>query len=90
MVIVEWYSEAGLLLDIIGAILIYIYGIPPLVGRPNLESEGFNVRREPSGESYKQDLRKYNAIELRARIGLFLLMFGFYLQMIEGVVRQLQ
>jgi hypothetical protein len=78
-----WFSVAGLFLDIIGALLLFEYGLPSKVKE---EAGDFIVDGVTDQEL--QDIRKYNSkIRFRAKLGLGLLIAGFVLQLI-GTIRQ--
>ena len=69
-------NSLGLLLDIIGAILIWKYGLPKSLSR-----EGEEAALIMSDESSRAKAKKYNWFD---HIGLALLVFGFVFQLISN------
>ena len=68
-------SSTGLMLDIIGAILIFLYGLPEALSRKG--HQHIITEQEDHAEVLKA--KKY---DFRARIGLALLIAGFVLQLV--------
>ncbi len=68
-------SSIGLFLDIVGAILIFIYGLAS-----SLSHAGAYIANEPSEE---EEIARYN---MRSRIGLALLILGFTFQLISNFI----
>lgn len=74
---INWFSAIGIILDFIGVLLLFKYGLPSPI---KLESEGLEA------ESYKddelEDIRTENRkIRRRAYTGLLLVAIGFAFQL---------
>ncbi len=70
-------NSLGLILDIFGAILIFLFGISP-----NISREGhINLILEQEDTSEKEKAKKYDSY---SRIGMYLLIAGFILQLISN------
>jgi hypothetical protein len=70
-------NSTGLLLDIIGALILWLFGLPP------------DIRR--SGQSYlvigqgnEKEILKAKHYDSYSRCGIYLLLFGFVLQLISN------
>ncbi len=70
-------NSIGLLFDIVGAILIWKYGLPDSISKSGSEI----VTHSVDPESEKKKAKKY---EFWGKTGLGLLMFGFLLQLISN------
>lgn len=75
---IKWFSPIGLLLDIIGAILIYKYGLPEEVSRSGTTV----IIMEQEDEDEKLKALKYDKC---SRIGFWLLIIGFMFQLISSI-----
>jgi hypothetical protein len=76
-------SSVGLILDIIGAIFIMKYGIPIKI--IEIKEQDHNVIGWPKAETKeeKDKREKQNiGIKIRAKIGFYLILSGFILQLI--------
>lgn|SRR3990167_2953913 len=74
-------TGVGLFLDITGAVLVFLYGLPAIsgpVGRKALVEE----------EEDKEELRRAHMFNIRSHVGIALLVVGFFLQFL-GVVLSL-
>lgn len=76
----EIINNLGLFLDIIGAILIAFYGIPPKVDR-----EGTVLLAVKKGK--KEELKKAKKYDFISGLGFALLIFGFILQIISNFLQ---
>jgi hypothetical protein len=72
---IRWFSVAGLVLDIIGALMLWRYGLPEEVSR----SGAIHLIGEQEDAAEKALARRYDWL---ARLGLTLLILGFVLQLI--------
>lgn len=73
----EFINIAGLILDIAGACLLFLYGLPNLVSRPNIKKfSGVPVTID--------DPVKEKKFKARGRIGLVSLIVGFFLQAVSS------
>ena len=71
-------NSAGLVLDIGGVVLLFIYGLPSEVNK----SGGVIIEwPDPNSE---QEQRKWKSYKRRSHWGLFLLVFGFLLQLVSN------
>lgn len=68
-------SSSGLMLDIVGVILIFLYGLPEPISREGHQC----IITEQVDEKEALKAKKY---DFRARIGLTLLILGFALQLV--------
>lgn len=68
-------SSFGLVLDIVGAVLIYLYGLPENISRTGVVS----ITLEQVDENEIIKAKKY---DLKSRIGIILLILGFFLQLV--------
>jgi len=71
-------NSLGLIFDITGAVLIFFYGITPL-----LTKEGGDVIITSSKEENKKEYKKHS---FWSKFGLLLLAFGFILQLISNFI----
>ena len=78
MVICDLLIPIGLTLDILGVILIFFYGISPL-----LDSEGRTYRT--TGEIDEKEKRKTKRYKCISRIGLIMIIIGFMLQLLAAL-----
>ena len=74
-------NSMGLILDIIGVVLLFKYGLPAEVRKTG----GMEILY-PGGKSDEEAGRKYEYYKLRSRIGLGCLIVGFSLQLISNFV----
>jgi hypothetical protein len=73
----EFISSLGLVLDIIGAIIIFKYGLPERIdkkGRNYIHSDGED----------KEAIKKAELYDSRSCLGIISLIFGFVLQIISN------
>jgi hypothetical protein len=75
---IKWFSPIGLILDIIGAILIYRFGLPDEVSRSGTTV----IIIEHEDENEKLKALKYDKY---SRIGFWLLIMGFMFQLISSI-----
>ena len=68
-------GSLGLFLDIIGAMLLFFFGLPPKIDRDG----SINIITEQIDEGEKKKAEKYDLI---GRSGLILLILGFALQLL--------
>jgi hypothetical protein len=73
-------NSAGLVCDIIGALLIWKFGLPAEINR----SGTTNLALEQTDESEKKEAARYDA---RAKCGGCLLAVGFGLQLLSNFLR---
>lgn len=71
----SWISSIGLILDIIGVLFVFKYGLPEVLDR---QGRGF-LLLEGTDDAEAAKARHYDRM---ARIGLFLIIAGFVLQLI--------
>ena len=75
----------GLALDIVGALFLYLYGLPNNIPEP---SRGTSIiwpggeADEREKEEYRKKLRKHKIL---STLGIFLLIAGFFLQLIGNI-----
>ena len=75
----------GLVLDIVGVILLFFYGLPNNIPAP---SSGTVIvwpggeANESEKEEYRKELKKYKRL---SRLGIILLLVGFGLQLIGNI-----
>ena len=73
-------GSVGLVLDIVGAILLFIYGLPE-----NISREGYsNLVTEEVDE---KEVRLANFYDRMGRLGLLLLISGFVLQLVANLLQ---
>jgi hypothetical protein len=81
MTLANWLTVIGLVLDIIGVIMVFKYGLPSRVKEKGSAFGG----TETSDQELKR--KAYNrSIEIRAQVGLGLLLLGFVFQLIANFV----
>lgn len=80
---IKWLGSVGLFLDIIGAFLIYKYGLPEEVSRTGLISRA--VEQEDPEEVEKG--KRYDRL---SKIGFFLLILGFIFQLVSSIKTNVQ
>lgn len=68
-------SSSGLMLDIVGVILIFLYGLPEALSR---EGHQYIITKQKD----EKEALKAKKYDFRARIGLTLLILGFALQLV--------
>lgn len=73
-------SSTGLGLDIMGVVLVFIYGLPSRVVR----IPGTRLIWGGSEESKKAEIAEYRHYERMSYIGMGLLVFGFSLQLVSN------
>ena len=76
-------SSTGLALDIVGVILLFIYGLPSKV----TDSPGDRLLWGPSPEVREAEIKKFRRYTRISHIGLVLLITGFTLQLISNFLR---
>ena len=70
-------SSIGLALDIVGVILMFLYGLPAGIAD---EGEGAGHKWAPTGEEAERQKKRWKRYKFLARLGLGLLVVGFVLQ----------
>lgn len=81
MTLANWLTVVGLVLDIIGVIMVFKYGLP---SRVKEEGSAFGGT-ETSDQEFKR--KAYNrSIEIRAQVGLGFLLLGFVFQLLANFV----
>lgn len=73
----QFYSAFGLILDIVGVLILFKYGLPSKV-----KEHGGGLLLEENSEEEKLRISDNNKITRRAYLGLTLLLIGFFLQLI--------
>ena len=77
--LIKWFGPIGLILDIIGAALIFKYGLPEEISR-----NGNSYRISEQDDSYEKDIAKrYDKL---SKLGFRLLIVGFLLQLISSII----
>jgi hypothetical protein len=71
----RWFSVAGLVLDVIGAIMLWRYGLPEEISRAGAQA----LILEQHDPAEQARARRYDRW---ARVGLTLLILGFVLQLV--------
>jgi len=74
------FNSAGLVLNIVGTLLVWRYGLPAPLSRDG----AINIIAEQTDSSEKAEAARY---ECKARWGIGLLILGFALQLLSGFVR---
>ena len=69
----------GLLLDIIGVVLLWCFGLPPDVRR---EGQSY-ILAEGEDQTEKRKAKLYDCL---SKLGLFLIIFGFIVQIVGNVI----
>lgn len=69
----------GLCLDILGVIIIFIYGLPSDVSKDGYST--FTIENPDPIE-----VKKFNRYKLMSRIGLGLILLGFVVQVISNII----
>lgn len=77
MNLINWWSSVGLILDIIGVLMLFEYGLPS-----KLRERGGSLSLEESSEDEKERILHNKKIVCRSYIGLSLIILGFILQLI--------
>jgi hypothetical protein len=77
-VILKWFGTLGLVLDIIGVLLIYLYGIPN-----DLNAKGL-IYKVCEGTD-EDEVKKYKKCKRRSDFGLILVLIGFVFQLISSI-----
>ncbi len=80
MTLSNWLTVIGLITDIIGVIMLFIYGLPSKV-----KEKGSAFGGTETNEAERQRLAYNKSIELKARLGLGLLIAGFIFQIVANV-----
>jgi hypothetical protein len=73
-------NSAGLVLNIVGTLLVWRYGLPAPLSRDG----AINIIAEQTDNSEKAEAAKYDC---KARLGIGLLLLGFALQLVSSLVR---
>ncbi len=73
----QFYSASGLILDIVGILFLFKYGLPSLI-----KEHGGGLLLEENSEEEKTRIADNNKITRRAYLGLTLLLIGFLFQYI--------
>ena len=76
-------QSLGLLLDIVGVVLLFKYGLPEF-------SPSGGVDRLAIGPSAPEDIRKEKKYRKMGKVGLALLILGFFLQLIPSGIELFQ
>ena len=76
--VIKWLSPIGLILDIIGAVFIYKYGLPEEVSRTG----SINLVLEQEDE---EEIEKGKRFDRLSKIGFYLLIVGFLFQLISSI-----
>jgi hypothetical protein len=76
--IIQWFSPVGLVLDVIGAILIFNYGLPEEVSRTGAV---YRIDEEEDADE-KSKAKKYDKY---SKCGFYLLILGFVLQFLASI-----
>lgn len=75
-------NSAGLLFDIVGAVLIWRFGLPPEVSRSGASYLVVNPDDSVMAATKKMAAR----YDFLGRLGLALLIFGFFIQIVSNFV----
>ena len=73
-------SAIGLLLDIVGAILIFLFGI----ASPYSKGMGLAVNLSEKHPKYKENKTGFALHQALSRAGIMLILFGFTLQLFDN------
>ena len=73
----NWFSSAGLILDIIGILFLFEYGLPS-----KIKEHGGSILMEENNEDEMDRDAKNNKIRRRSYFGLSLILIGSILQLI--------
>lgn len=77
--IMKWLSPIGLIFDVIGAILVYRYGLPEEISRTGAITRVLDQENEL--ETVKA--KKYDKY---SKCGFYLLILGFLLQFVSAII----
>jgi hypothetical protein len=77
--IIKWFGPIGLILDIIGAYLIFKYGLPEELSRTGAT---FIVTEEENADEIVK-AKKYDKL---SKLGFRLLIVGFLFQLISSII----
>jgi hypothetical protein len=77
VVSVNWPSTIGLILDIAGVLLLFMYGLPS-----KLREHGGAILSEEDPASEAERIAFNEKIQTRAKLGLRLILAGFLLQLL--------
>lgn len=77
--IIKWFGPFGLILDIIGAIFIFKFGLPKEISR----SGGSYRISEEVNPNIISKTKKYDDLN---KLGLIFLILGFALQLISSII----
>lgn len=75
-------NSVGLFLDIVGVVLLFVYGLPSDVGPRPSEFELFSVQVGP--KDVDRRTRRWRKFRIGSRLGLGLLVYGFVLQILSN------
>ena len=78
----NWLSAVGLILDIIGVLLLFAFGLPS-----KIELSGGGIAKEETREEEKKREKANGRIVLGAKIGLWMIIIGFAFQ-VAGCFKQ--
>jgi hypothetical protein len=81
MTLSNWLTIIGLVLDIIGVIMVFKYGLPSRVKEKGSAFGG----TETSDQELKRNAGN-RSIEIRANVGLVFLLLGFVFQLVANFV----
>jgi hypothetical protein len=76
--VIKWLGPTGLILDIIGAIFIYKYGLPEEVSRTGSTNIVFT-------KVDTKEIEKGKRFDKWSKIGFYLLIVGFLFQLISSI-----
>jgi hypothetical protein len=76
--IIKWFGPIGLILDIIGAYLIFKYGLPEEVSKTG----SINLVLEKVEPKEVEKAKKFDRL---SKIGFYLLILGFIFQLISSL-----
>lgn len=89
---INWFSVCGLILDIIGVILLYFYGLPSNLWQTNEDrkEEELRMQQENTSGSYDPMLdpafkKHQRKVKNLSRIGMILIVCGFLLQLLAAL-----
>lgn len=71
------FTQAGLMIDILGALMIFIFGITKNVNKNGYDSASFSI-----SSNTKKNICEYWIYTIFSKIGLGLVIIGFILQLI--------
>ena len=78
-------NSIGLVLDIVGAIVLFKYGFPPAL--ENNRDGTFMISGSGDSQAEKEALKKDKQYKCLSMVGLIFLIIGFILQLISNFIK---